>query len=189
MRVEKILTISKSLSRLRNLNFVSTPLPSTKSLDQDICQDLKFLANLDSLSWSQSSVTQFYHISWLRFLNLLRFLSLKSLKKSWKCWDISSLDKFRQSWFISTVSMKILTQLNLNWKVSILKILTKKKNNLVLTVRITSTSFKSWSRQIEKSQSQYVLMSLRSRPPGLYFLQSDRQIDFQSSFGFWQSDL
>jgi hypothetical protein len=73
---------------------------------------------------------------------------LKSLNKFGKSW---------QFWLISTVSMKILTQLNLDWKVSILKISTEKKNNLVLTVRIISTSFKSWSRQIEKSWSGKVL--------------------------------
>jgi hypothetical protein len=41
-----------------------------------------------------------------------------SLDKSWKS---------RQSWFILTVSMKISTQLNLDWKVWIFKISTKKK--------------------------------------------------------------
>jgi len=77
---------------------------------------------------------------------------LKSPDKSWK------------SLFILTVSMKISTLLNLDWKVLILKILTQKKNNLVLTVRIISTSFKSWSRQIKKSWSWARLVSTVETP-------------------------
>jgi hypothetical protein len=144
LAVKKILTISKSLSRRsrsRNLNFILTPPSSPKSLDQDreICWDMKFLANLDSLSWSWSRVSQFYQS---RFLNLSRFLSLKSLKKSQKCWDIlinlqksSQISKSQKSWFILTASMKILIQLNLDWKVLVLKISTERKNNLVFTLR------------------------------------------------------
>jgi hypothetical protein len=66
-------TIKISRSRLRNLNFVCTPSSSPKSLnrDREICQDMTFLANLDSLS--QSRVSKFYHISWSRFLNFSRF--------------------------------------------------------------------------------------------------------------------
>jgi hypothetical protein len=172
------LTISKSFSwRSRNLYFVLTPPSSPKSLDQDweICPDQKFLANLDSLSQSRSWVSQFYHISRSRFLNLSRFLSLKSLKKSWKSLEnveisqqiSKSLDKSRKSWqsrFILTVSMKILTQLNLDWKVSTLKILAEKKNNFVSTVRIMLTSFKSWSWQIEKSGSRSRLVSTVEAP-------------------------
>ncbi len=81
-------TVEISWPRLRNLNFVSTPLSSPKSLDQDreICRDLNFLANLDSLSRSWSRVSQFYHFSQSRFLNLSRFLSLKSFK--YRYWDI-----------------------------------------------------------------------------------------------------
>jgi hypothetical protein len=59
------------------------------------------------------------------------------------------LDK---SWKVSTN----LENLNLDWKVWILQILTETKNNFVSTVRIISTGFKSWSGQIEKSQSQSV---------------------------------
>jgi hypothetical protein len=72
------------ISRSRNLDFVSTPPSSPKSLDRDreICRDMTFLANLDSLSRSRSRVSQFYHISRSRFLNLSRFFILKYLKKS-----------------------------------------------------------------------------------------------------------
>ncbi len=83
-------TIENSRSRLRNLDFVLTPPSSLKSLDRDweICRDMTFLANLDSLSWSPSRVSQFYHIYWSRFLNLSRFLILKS----------KSLDNVEISW-------------------------------------------------------------------------------------------
>ncbi len=52
-------SIEKSRSRLRNLDFVSTPLFSPKSLDRDweICRDMTFLANLDSLSQSRLVLT------------------------------------------------------------------------------------------------------------------------------------
>ena len=75
-------TIEKSRSSSRNLDFVSTPPSSLKSLDWDweICWDMTFLANLDSLS--RSRVSQFYPISWSRFLNLWRFLMVKYLRKS-----------------------------------------------------------------------------------------------------------
>jgi hypothetical protein len=75
-------TMEISRSRLRNLDFVSTRPKSPKSLDRDqeISQDMTFLANLDSLSRSRSRVSQCYHISRSRFLNLSRFLSLKSQK-------------------------------------------------------------------------------------------------------------
>ncbi len=75
-------TIEKSWSRSRNLDFVSTRPKSPKSLDRDqeICRDMTFLANLDSFSRSRSRVSQCYHSSQSRFLNLLRFLSLKSRK-------------------------------------------------------------------------------------------------------------
>ncbi len=81
--------------------------------------------------------------------------SLDKSQKSWKSW---------QSWFISTVSTKILTQPSLNWKVSILKISTEKKNNLVSTVRIISTSFKSWSRHKGRSRSRSQLVSTVETP-------------------------
>ncbi len=49
----------KKLVLSRSLNFVSTPPSSPNSLnrDREICQDLKFLVNLDSLSQSQSRVS------------------------------------------------------------------------------------------------------------------------------------
>ncbi len=77
-------TIKISRSRSRNLDFVSTPPSSPKSLDREreICRDMKFLANLDSLSRSRSRFSQFYHISRSRFLNLSRFFTLEYLKKS-----------------------------------------------------------------------------------------------------------
>ena len=79
-----VLTVEKSQSRWRNLDFVSTPPSSLKSLDQDqeICWHMTFLANLDSLSRSRSRVSQFNPISRSRFLNLWRFLMVKYLKKS-----------------------------------------------------------------------------------------------------------
>ena len=75
-------TIEISRSRSRNLDFVSTRPKSPKSLDRDreICRDMTFLANLDSFSRSRSRVSQCYHSSRSRFLNLSRFLSLKSRK-------------------------------------------------------------------------------------------------------------
>ena len=78
-------TIEISRSRSRNLDFVSTrpkSPKSPKSLDRDreTRRDMTFLANLDSLSRSRSRVSQYYHSSRSRFLNLSRFLSLKSLK-------------------------------------------------------------------------------------------------------------
>jgi len=75
-------------------------------------------------------------------------IMLRYLDKSWKV--LTNL---------KTILVKILTQLNLDSKVSILKILTKIKN----LVRIISTSFKSWSWQIKKSQPR----SRLSRPPSL----------------------
>ncbi len=70
-----VLRIKKSWSRSRNLNLVLTPPSSPKSNDQDqeISWDLKFLANLDSLSWSQSRVSQFHLISLLRLFKLSGF--------------------------------------------------------------------------------------------------------------------
>ncbi len=78
----------------QNLDFVSTPPYSPKSLGRENCWDLTFLVSLDSLSWSWLRVSKFYHLSWLRFVNLLRFFSLKFHKKSQKCRDILiNLDK------------------------------------------------------------------------------------------------
>ncbi len=100
-----ISTVFKSKSRrLRNLDFVSTHPKSPKSLDRDreICRDMTFLANRDSFSRSRSRVSQCYHSSRSRFLNLLRFYSLKSRK---------SLEK------VSTISINILTKINLDQKI------------------------------------------------------------------------
>ncbi len=106
--------------------------------DFSICQDF--------WAWSISKSLDNVEISGL---------ILKSLDKSWKPW---------QSQFISTISMKISTQLSLNSKVSILTILTKTKNLLVSTVSIILTSFKSWSQQIKKSWSRLL------KPPSLLLL-------------------
>ncbi len=112
-------TIEISRSRLRNLDFVSTHPKSPKSLDRDreICRDMTFMANLDSFSRSRSRVSQCYHSSRQRFLNLSRFLSLKSRKslekesldyveKSQKFLiNLESLDLSRRSRFVSTISI------------------------------------------------------------------------------------
>ena len=84
-----------------------------------------------SLTWSRSR------------LSILTLAKIKSR-------DISI--NLKKSWQISKIS----TQLNLDWKVSILIISTKKKNNLVSTARTILTTFKSWFRQIEKSWSRLV---------------------------------
>ena len=75
-------TIEISRSRSRYLDFVSTTMSRPKSLDRDreTRRDMTFLANLDSLSRSRSRVSQYYHSSRSRFLNLSRSLSLKSWK-------------------------------------------------------------------------------------------------------------
>jgi hypothetical protein len=120
-------TIEISRSRLRNLDFVST---SPKSLDRnrEICRDMTFLANLDSFSRSRSRVSQCYHSSRSRFLNLSRFLSLKSRKSLEKVSIMSrNLDKSRKSQFVSTISINISTKINLDRKISILKISTEIK--------------------------------------------------------------
>ena len=86
----------------------------------------------------------------------------KKFKKSRQ--KLKNLEESQQSQFISTISIKISTQINLDPKVSILKILTKKKNNLVSTVGIIFTGFKSWSRQIKKSWSRSRLVSTVQTP-------------------------
>ena len=123
-------TIEISRSRSRNLDFVSTRPKSPKSLDRDreTRRDMTFLANLDSLSRSRSRVSQFYHISRSRFLNLSRFLILKYLKSLDNveimsryldksrfvsiCLDKSQ--KSRQSRFVSTISINISTRQSLD---------------------------------------------------------------------------
>ncbi len=85
-------------------------------------------------------------------------------KVSLVSWE--NLDNFKK--LVSTIEKSrfcldttILTQLNLNKKVSILKISTEKKNNLV---SIILTSFKSWSWHIEKYQSRFRLVSTVETP-------------------------
>ena len=65
----------------------------------------------------------------------------------------------------------------LDWKVSILKISTEEKKNIVLTIRIILTSFKSWSQQIKKSwsRSQSRLVST-VETPRLLVLPLEKQI-------------
>ncbi len=117
------ISVKKSWSRSRFLDFVSASISRPWSLDRDweFHRDQKILAFLDSLSWSRSRVSQFFQISRSRFLNLSRFAGVMYLKKSLKCWDFSTnfaaswqillvLDKSRQSRFISTISIKISTQ-------------------------------------------------------------------------------
>jgi hypothetical protein len=74
-----VLTIEIFRSRLRNLNFVSTPPSSTKSLDQDrertSCQDF--------LSWSTSKMIMLWYLdkSWKVLTNLK---NLDSLNLTWQ---------------------------------------------------------------------------------------------------------
>jgi hypothetical protein len=103
-------TIEMSRSRSRYLDFVSTRPKSPKSLDwnRKICQDMTFLANLDSFSKSRSRVSQCYHSSRSRFLNLSRFLSLKSRKILEKVSIMSrNLDKSGKSRFVLTISIRL----------------------------------------------------------------------------------
>jgi hypothetical protein len=164
-----ISTVEKSRSRSRLLDFVSTSMSRPKSLDRDqeICQDLKILECLDSLSWSRSRsawIFVFSHWDFSIRRDFSSFSDSKGLDKS-----RLHLDKSRQSWRVSTISTKISTRQSLNWKVTILKILTKKK--------------KSWSRPSRKSRhfkkvgldTKDVLdldldWSRLSRPPGLFFI-------------------
>ena len=102
------LTIEKSRSRSRILDFISTSMSRPKSRDAEICRDQKISAFLDSLSGSR--VSQFYNISRSRFLYLSRFLGLMYLIKSQKCQDFST--NLAASWQISTnlaASRQILT--------------------------------------------------------------------------------
>ncbi len=61
--------------RSRNLNLVSTPPSSPKSLNPD-------WESFDSLSQFRLRVSLFYHFPWSGFFNLSRSLRLKSLKYS-----------------------------------------------------------------------------------------------------------
>jgi hypothetical protein len=83
-------TIEKSRSRSRNLDFVLTPPSSLKSLDRDreICRNMTFLANLNSLSQSRSRVSQFYPINLKKSQQILKIsTNLKNLK------NLDSLDE------------------------------------------------------------------------------------------------
>ena len=166
--LKKLVSIEISRSRLRILDFVSTSM-STKSLnrDREIHRDLKILAFLNSLSqsqWRSAWIFVFSHRDSSFRRDFSSFSDSKGLDKS-----RLHLDKSRQSWRVSTISTKILTRQSLDWKVSILKILTKKK--------------KSWSRPSRKSRhfkkvgldTKDVLdldldWSRLSRPPGLFFI-------------------
>jgi hypothetical protein len=98
-------------------------------------------------------------------------------KKSWKSLDyveksrkfsinLESLDLSRRSRFVSTISINISTKINLDRKISILKISTEKKKKLISTVEKISTSFKNRSRRDGRSRSRSRLVST-SRPPSL----------------------
>ncbi len=103
-----------------------------KSLDQDreICWDLKILAFLDSLSRSRLRSAWIFVFSCWDF-SIRRDFSAFSDSKGFDnveiSWQIST--ESRQSWRVSTISKKILTRQSLDWKVSILKILTEKKKS------------------------------------------------------------
>ena len=108
-----VLTIEISRSRPRNLDFVSTSPSSPKSLDRDqeICRDMTFLANLNSLSRSRSRVSQFlshFSIKISQFVKIFypevppkvkimsRYLD-KSQKVSTNLENLDSLDLSQQS--------------------------------------------------------------------------------------------
>ncbi len=154
---------------MRYLNLVSTSMSRPESLDQDprfieIYQDLP---KVSIISWSRSRNCLHFHKSRSRLLLLIHFPK----RHLWKVIDpqkpiskisqkmlinLNNLEKSWQSWFISTILIKILTQPSLDWKVSILKISTEKKK-LISTQWTFWTFFKSWSQQIEKSWSRLVL--------------------------------
>jgi hypothetical protein len=81
--------------------------------------------------------------------------SLNYVEKSWKfSINLDSLDKSRQSRFVSTISINISTKINLDRKILILKISTEKKKKSILTWWIISTLPKNWSRQEGRSRSR-----------------------------------
>ncbi len=137
-------TVEKSWSRSRLLDFVSTSMSRPKSLDRDrkIRRDLKILAFLDSLSWSRSRSAWIFAFSRQDFSIRRDFSSFSDSKgldnveisrqistASWQILTISTrLDKSQQSRRVLTISTKISTRQSLDWKVSILKISTEKKN-------------------------------------------------------------
>ena len=152
-----------SQSKLRNLNFVLTPPSSPKSLDRDqeICWDMTFLENLDSLSQSRLRVSQIYHISRLRFLNLSRFLILKYLKKSGYRDILINLEKSWQILKILTFLTKILKQPSLDWKVSILKISTEKKKVVLNMMNILD----GFQKLVSTDQEISISIGLDCRDP------------------------
>ena len=102
----KKLVLTIEIFRSTNLDFVSTPPSSPKSLDRDqkICPDMTFLANLDSLSWSRSRVSHlitFHDRDFSICPDVWFWSTSKSLDKSWKVLtnlkNLDSLDLSRQS--------------------------------------------------------------------------------------------
>ncbi len=139
--------------------------PKSLNWDQEIHQDLKIWAFLNSLSWSWSRSAWIFAFSCQDFSIRQDFsiFIIFRLKRPQQCWDfLTNLDA---SWQISTIWTKILTRQNLDWKVSILKISTKKKN-LVSTVEKISILEKSCSRHKDNLDLDW---SQLSRPPGLFW--------------------
>ena len=145
--------------RLINLNFVSTPPSSPKSVnrDREICWEMTFLTNLDSLSQSRSRVSQFYHISRSRFLYFVEIFDPEVPQK------VLIISRYlNKSWKISTVSIYLnILYKNLDAAKSRLKSLSfknldREKKKLNSTWWTFSTVFKSWSQQIEKYRSWLV---------------------------------
>ncbi len=107
-------TIEKSRSRLRFLDFVSTPPSRSKYLDQDrdLLRLIKIYQKISIISRSRSRSNYNFHKSWLRLILLIHFTnrhlwkdvtfhSYLLVKISQKCREISiNLDK---SWFVSIV--------------------------------------------------------------------------------------
>ncbi len=102
-------TVQKSWSRSRLLDFVSTSMSRPKSLDQDweIHRDLKILACLDSLSWSQLRSAWIFVFSHRDFSIRQDFSSFQTqkaltmsrfLNKSQKSWRVlTNLDNLNES--------------------------------------------------------------------------------------------
>jgi hypothetical protein len=100
---------SRSRNSLRSENFEHF-LTVCLNLDQEVRGFLYFLVEISQ------SVETFYHFQTQKALTMSRFLN-----KSWL-----RLDK---SWRVLTISTKISMRQSLDWKVSILKILTEKKKS------------------------------------------------------------
>ncbi len=171
--VEKILTFSKSSSQ-QSRNLDRDRDFSISSRHQ--CPDLKVSIEIKKFdeTWKfhhfstvcldlDQDVSGFLNISCQDF-SICQDFSSFSYSKCLHNVKISQqisicLDKSWQSRFVLTILMistKILTRQSLDWKVSILKILTETKKKFVSTVEKISTGFKSLSQQIEKSRSQFV---------------------------------